>query len=62
MNTLVMVVCLLTPDGAGCVQIKERAASEAACRARAAIIEANLQAAPDTKLIGALTRCDGPVL
>jgi len=61
-NTLAMIVCLLTPDGAGCVQIKERAESEAACRARAAVIEANLEAAPDTKLIGALMRCDGPVL
>lgn len=62
MTALVMIVCLLMPDGAGCVQITEPAASEAACRDRAEAIRRNLDAAPNTKLIGALVRCDGPAL
>lgn len=62
MTMLVMVVCLLVPDGAGCVQITEPTPSEAACRDRAAAIQRNLEAAPHTQMIGALVRCDGPVL
>ena len=57
-----MIVCLLMQDGAGCVQITEPVPSEDACRTRAVAIQANLHEAPDTVLIGALVRCEGPVL
>jgi hypothetical protein len=62
MTTLVMIVCILTASGAGCVQITEPSPSEAACEARAGVIRASLDAGADVVVIGALVRCDGPKL
>ena len=62
MTTLVMIVCLLAPNGAGCVQITEATPSQDVCKARAVVIQAKLAGDPETVLIGALVRCDGPTI